>query len=425
MASVHKRKRSPYWYGAYRTADGKVKFKSTGIKLTERKSVALNVCTGWEADEIERVKRALPEKREQAKEVLAQLERAATAGRKGRLDETLALELQESIGKLYGRGEITKVTVREWFKRWLDNKPKEGEKYGITEPTRTLYRRATDAFLTHLESKADEWIGYVTTDHTGDFRRAQITRSQTTDKVMRILRDAFQCAVDCNKLRTNPVARPKTDNSKSKKKDKTTSKRRAFTTDEIERILGACDGEWRGLVLMGLYTGQRLNDIRLLKWSAVDLVKRRVKFITQKSGEEIDQMLHPILYGYLEKWLPSSDNAEAFVFPRAAAIKHVGTVSNYFADILTKAGLRDAREHPKFKVEGSPGKNGKHKTGSPCYHMLRHTFSTYGAKTGASDQTVADAAGHSVKISQSVYVHSDVDDMVARLPDFTRRAVGG
>jgi len=41
------------------------------------------------------------------------------------------------------------------------------------------------------------------------------------------------------------------------------SKRRAFTLNEIKRILRACgdDIEWRGLVLFGLYLGQRLGDL--------------------------------------------------------------------------------------------------------------------------------------------------------------------
>lgn len=51
------------------------------------------------------------------------------------------------------------------------------------------------------------------------------------------------------------------------------SKRRAFTFNEIKRILKVCgdDTEWRGLVLFGLYLGQRLGDLARLTWRAVDL----------------------------------------------------------------------------------------------------------------------------------------------------------
>ena len=50
------------------------------------------------------------------------------------------------------------------------------------------------------------------------------------------------------------------------------SKRRAFTLSEIKRILRACgeDAEWRGLVLFGLYLGQRLGDLAKLTWRAVE-----------------------------------------------------------------------------------------------------------------------------------------------------------
>lgn len=416
MASVHKRKkRSPYWYGAYRTADGKVKFKSTGVSVTEPESVALHVCTGWETAEIEKARRALPEKREQAKAVSAELEKVSDAGRKGRLTESLALEAMSAIYQQYGHGRMPDLTVRKHFDCWLDGK-------SVAGATRVLYRRVADAFLAHLAERADNWVGLVTKHDAESFRLAQITRPKTVRKTMRILRGAFQYAVDNDQIASNPV---KKDKRGTKKENGPT--RRAFTMDEFERILGACDGEWRGLVLFGYYTGQRLNDIRLLKWSAIDLVKQRVHFHTQKTGDDLVRKLHPVLADWLEKSLPSSDNAEAFVFPRAATIKHVGTVSNYFADILTKAGLRDAREHPKFKAEGSPGKNGKHKTGLPCFHMLRHSFATHCKDLGGSDKTVADATGHSVLVSTTTYVHPNqaaIDDLIMKLPDITKQQKG-
>ena len=50
------------------------------------------------------------------------------------------------------------------------------------------------------------------------------------------------------------------------------AKRRAFTLDEVRRVLRQCDAaarEWRGLVLVGLYTGQRLEDVASMNWSQV------------------------------------------------------------------------------------------------------------------------------------------------------------
>ena len=61
------------------------------------------------------------------------------------------------------------------------------------------------------------------------------------------------------------------------------SARRAFSLSEIKRILKACgdDAEWRGLVLFGLYLGQRLGDLAKLTWRAVNLETRNCVHYSQ------------------------------------------------------------------------------------------------------------------------------------------------
>ena len=94
------------------------------------------------------------------------------------------------------------------------------------------------------------------------------------------------------------------------------SKRRAFTLNEIKRILRACgnDAEWRGLVLFGLYLGQRLGDLAKLTWRAVDLDTGEVAFSTRKTGRRVVLPLVQPLADYLAS-LPASDNPNAFIFP--------------------------------------------------------------------------------------------------------------
>ena len=97
-------------------------------------------------------------------------------------------------------------------------------------------------------------------------------------------------------------------------------KRRAFTLSEIKRILKACgdDAEWRGLVLFGLYLGQRLGDLAKLTWRAVNLETGEIAFTTRKTGRRIVLPLVQPLGDYLAS-LPASDNPNAFIFPHAAS----------------------------------------------------------------------------------------------------------
>src|SRR4030095_1098601 len=91
-------------------------------------------------------------------------------------------------------------------------------------------------------------------------RQANELSRSTANLGVRVLRVCFGEALKQGLLAVNPAVRVPV----LKLRDK--SARRAFTPDEIKRILKACgdDAEWRGLVLFGLYLGQRLGDLAKL-----------------------------------------------------------------------------------------------------------------------------------------------------------------
>src|SRR5215813_1065296 len=124
------------------------------------------------------------------------------------------------------------------------------------------------------------------------------------------------------------------------------AKRRAFTLAEIKRILKACghDVEWRGLVLFGLYLGQRLGDLARLTWRAVDLDSGEIAFSTRKTGRRIVLPLVQPLADYLAS-LPASDNPNAYIFPNSAKHKRTASLSNHFREILVDAGLVQPRDY--------------------------------------------------------------------------------
>src|SRR5207244_12023117 len=112
-------------------------------------------------------------------------------------------------------------------------------------------------------------------------------------------------------------------------------KRRAVTLSAIKRILkaGGNDTEWRGLVLFGLYLGQRLGDLAKLTWRAVNFDTGEIAFTTRKTGRRIVLPVVQPLSDYLAS-LPASDNPDAFIFPRAASATRTGTLSTHFREIL-------------------------------------------------------------------------------------------
>src|SRR4029077_8537469 len=114
--------------------------------------------------------------------------------------------------------------------------------------------------------------------------------------------------------------------------------------------LKACgdDTEWRGLVLFGLYLGQRLGGLAKLTWRAVDLDSGEIAFTTRKTGRRIVLPLVQPLADYLAS-LPASDNPNAFIFPSAAKHKRTASLSNQFREILSDAGLVEPRGHEAKK----------------------------------------------------------------------------
>ena len=108
------------------------------------------------------------------------------------------------------------------------------------------------------------------------------------------------------------------------------SARRAFTLSEIKRILKACgDGaEWRGLVLFGLYLGQRVGDLARLTWRAVNLESGEIAFTTRKTGRRIVLPLVQPLADYLAS-LP---------------VRFLEVVSNYSQYFTRVCSVRSMRE---------------------------------------------------------------------------------
>jgi integrase len=82
--------------------------------------------------------------------------------------------------------------------------------------------------------------------------------------------------------------------------------RRAFTLSEIGRILRTAQGsEWEGSILAGLYTGQRLSDLAMLRWENVDLARGEIALTTRKTNRRILIPIAALLLDYLLK-VPAS-----------------------------------------------------------------------------------------------------------------------
>jgi integrase len=267
------------------------------------------------------------------------------------------------------------------------------------ESTHARYKRVIERFTGFLgEAKSKRDLSTLQASDVARFRdreAKELSRS-TANLGVKVLRICLGEAVRQGLLAVNPAVRVKLLKSTAE------SKRRAFTLNEIKRILRACgnDAEWRGLVLFGLYLGQRLGDLAKLTWRAVDLDTGEVAFSTRKTGR--------------------SDNPNAFIFPGAASAKRTASLSNQFRDILVAAALVEPR--PRGHKSTGKGRDQAREASEISFHSLRHSAVTMLKAAGVSDFIAREIVGHESAAVSRQYTHLTTDDKRAamrRLPDVT------
>ena len=305
---------------------------------------------------------------------------------------------------------LPSASIKSWCETWLQAKAIEAE-----ESTHDRYKRIVERFTEFLGAKAGRDLSTLQASDIARFRdrEAKERARATANLSLKVLRVCFGEAVRQDLLAVNPGARVKL----LKLRDK--SARRAFTLSEIKRILKACgeDAEWRGLVLFGLYVGQRLGDLAKLTWRAVNFETGEIAFTTRKTGRRIVLPLVQPLNDYLAS-LPASDNPNAFIFPNAAAHKRTASLSNQFRQILVDAGLVEPRGHEST----GKGRSQARETSEISFHSLRHSAVTMLKAAGVSDFIAREIVGHESAAVSRQYTHLTTDDKRAamqRLPDVT------
>jgi len=437
MASLHRQTDRPHWFCAFTTPDGKRYFKSTG---TSNKQHAQKICAGWvKAGELASQKNLTADRaRKLIDATVADVIEANTHGKLS--DKALkkffeqAAELveqtkfsRESINALIGEtvkevaacsGEIVpNSSIRDWCKRWLEIKSLEA-----APRTHERYELSIRRFLTSIKEKADRDLTALRPDDLLRFRdkTAKILSSASANMDLKVVRACLFAAQRQDLINTNVASKVATIRNSSE------TKRRAFTLEEVKKVLEQCDkagGEWRGLVLAAVYTGQRLGDIAKLTWQQVDLDNKTISFVTQKTGKRLCLSMAAPLKTYFDG-LPAVDDAKQYVFPKAAAMaeKHTGTISTKFYDeILAPSGM--VTERPKAEAaEDGKGRAAKRKTSELSFHSFRHTLTTWLKSSGASNALAQMIIGHDSEVVSRGYTHlsaDDTKDSISKLPDVT------
>jgi integrase len=289
--------------------------------------------------------------------------------------------------------DSTSVTVGEAGDRWI----KACESVG-------LERTTVDAYRTHVDLHIKPFLGtrklsQLTIPMVTDFER-KLRDGTDTEKprspamVKRVRSDLG--ALLANAQEEGLVARNVVREVRAKRRrgKERLAERRAKpklrvgadipTPQEIKSIVGKLQGKWRPLLLTAIFTGLRASELRGLRWTNVDLVKREIH--VRERADEYKQLgrpksgsgersipLPPSVVSALREWklqCPKSKLGLVFPSPRGTGI--VGL------QYIVRSGYVPAQiaADVAFEVPGADGKAIK-RAKYPGLHSLRHFFASW------------------------------------------------
>jgi integrase len=375
MASLHRQPGRPFYFCAYSLPDGKRAFRSTG--------------TG-NRREAERIMQSWVQAAREASNDLLTVDRAREI-------------IEHGVADIYrsASGEaMPDSTLGAWIDRWIESKKLE-----TTPATLVRYENTLKGFRAALAGKLSKPVASITAQDILKWRdaRGKTVAAKTINVDLKTIRALFGEAVRAGLVTVNVAGRVKV------LKQRETS-RRAFTIPEINRLIKKAEGELKGLVVFGIFTGQRLGDIARLSWRSLDLDNNEIRFLTAKTGKRLAFPLLRPLADYVAT-LDAPNDPDAPLFPNAYAsvIKEgrVVTLSNQFHNLMAEAGLVEKRTH----VSEGKGRGAKRAGGQISFHSLRHSTVTMLKKAGVSDAMTQQIIGHdSIAVSRG-YTHLDGADV--------------
>jgi len=366
MASLRKKHGSKFWFGCFVMPDGRRVQRSTKSK---DKMEALQIALAWEKATRQRATV------EQSKKVIA------------------------SIVKIVHGEAVSDETVVRFFDRWATRKSAE-----VGEGTAERYKGCLKVFEEFLGARSTMPLAEVTTNLVALWRDEMAKRLApgTVNFHLKIVRMAFADAKFESLIQETPAAGVKMlRRSVTEKRERS---KRAFTAAEIKKILAAIpkDTEWHGMTLAGLYTGQRLKDIALMRWS--DIKAGWWKTESRKTARPVAVPLAKPLADWLNEQRPQSKAKEVFPIAAGFIARTEGkssTLSNQFYTVLTKAGLVEKRSHTSIGKGRSASRDG----GNLSFHCLRHTTNSLLKNAGVQESVAMDFVGHESEAMSRLYTH--------------------
>jgi len=191
--------------------------------------------------------------------------------------------------------------------------------------------------------------------------RLEKVEPATVNRELACLKHMYTKAIEWGYVKANPV---KTVRSLKEPPGRL----RYLRPEEVKKLLEACCGHLRSIVVTALNTGMRRGEILALRWKDVDLGNRKITVRNAKNNETrvipINQNLYQELLNHSKK-----SNGD-YVFSNGEG-RPFGDIKKGFLSALKRAGIEDFH-----------------------FHDLRHTFGSHLVMQGIDLKTVQQLMGH-------------------------------
>jgi integrase len=223
----------------------------------------------------------------------------------------------------------------------------------------------------------------------------------TFNKHIRLLELVFRVLKKSAQMAENPW-------SEIGKKVERKQGRRELSIDEINTIVNKAEGELKALLLLGIYTGLRLGDCCTLRWSEVDMTRKIIMRVPNKTarhaGEPVHIPLHPTLASVLAEIRPSKPPEHVLPGFAVRYRKNSSDIAKEMRDHFSKCDIRVHRD-------GSGRGAGIRAIVEVGFHSLRHSFVSLCRQSNAPLAVVEAIVGHSNPAMTRHYTH--VGDLAA------------
>ena len=177
----------------------------------------------------------------------------------------------------------------------------------------------------------------------------------------------------------------------------------SFTDEQLKLIIDNADEKMKDIILTGLLTGCRLEEIINLQWQDINFnegilkIRNKDNFKT-KTGkirdipitEDLNKLFITMLNKKRNNNVIDIFNPESYIFTNPkGCIYNKSIISKKFKKLLRRLNI-DERYH---------------------FHCLRHTYITKLIKSGININYVKEIAGHSVIQTTMNYIHISTDDL--------------